>query len=226
MSPHRSARSLGTVVAVAFFAVLALTAAPAFAQRPYQSQITQANGAALHNPDGLTVDGSNNLWVSEATSGGTVDKYSSAGTWEAQTASPPWTGEYIESLAFSEAANKVFVSDSNADDLWGLNPSDASYSGTDLNSGLGVGCCYLRVAADNSGGAASGDLYVSKGSSVVRIDGSANPANFTSSESYVSGNELTGPFSSAGALAVAPNGTLYVASGTKIYEFEPSGKMI
>jgi Divergent InlB B-repeat domain/PASTA domain/NHL repeat len=207
-------------------AVLALAAAPALAARPYESQITEANGTALANPMGLTVDSSNNLWVTD-TGSHLVSKFNSSGAYEAQNdGSGSWgTSPYIEGAAFSAAAGKVFVSDSNADDLWGLE-SSAAYSGTDLNSGLGGGCCYLRVAADNSGGAANGDLYVSTGSSVVRIDGSGAVANFSSSEPYVSGNELTGPFSSAGALAVDSNGNLYVASANKVYIFEPSGTKI
>ena len=131
---------------------LALAAAPASAARPYESQLTEANGSALSNPFGLSVDGSGNLWVSD-TGSTKVSKFSSSGSYEAQdNGSGSWgTSPYIEGVAFSEAAAKVFVSDSNADDLWGLE-SSAAYSGTDLNSGLGGGCCYIRVAADNSGG--------------------------------------------------------------------------
>ena len=195
--------------------------------RPYKSQLTEANGTTLQSPMGLTVDGSDNLWVSDPGSH-LVSKFSSSGSYEAQNdGSGSWgSSPYIEGAAYSAAAGKVFVSDSNADDLWGLTPADASYSGTDLNSGLGGGCCYIRVAADNSGGATGGDLYVSTESSVVRIDGSGAAADFTSSEPYVSGNELTGPFSSAGAVAVDPNGDLYVASGTAVYIFEPSGTKV
>ena len=210
--------------------LLAFTALPAFGARPYESQITEANGAALHSPMGLAVDGSDNLWVSDPGSH-LVSKFSSSGTYEAQNnGSGSWgSSPYIEGAAYSAAAGKVFISDSNLDDLWGLTPADASYSGVDIGgeSGpLGGGCCYIRVAADNSGGATSGDLYVSTGSSVVRVDGSGAAADFTSSESYVSGNELTGPFSSAGAVAVDPNGDLYVASSTAVYIFEPSGSKI
>ncbi len=51
-------------------------------------------------------------------------------------------------------------------------------------------------------------------------------ADFTSSEPYVSGDELTGPFSAAGAIAVDGAGHLYVAGGSTVYEFEPSGTLL
>ena len=211
-----------------FGVLFTLTAAPASAaERPYESQLTEANGSALSNPFGLSVDGSDNLWVSDT---GTfrVSKFDSSGIYQAQnTGSGSWgSSQYIEGLAFSEAAGKVFVSDSNQDDLWGLN-LDATYSGTDFHSGLGSGCCFLRVAADNSGGAANGDLYVSGVSgSVVRINSSGAPHNFSASGSHITGNKLTGPFSSPGAVAVGPTGNLYVAGGAKVYVFEPSGTLL
>jgi hypothetical protein len=222
LSHRRLAHSaLASLLAVGVF--LALAAAPAFANRAYESQITEANGAAFTNPYGLAVDGSDNLWVSDAHGGGTVDKFNSSGSYESQTPSPPWSGTYIESLAFSAAANKIFVTDSNHDDLWGLNP-DATYSGTDLHDGLDTGCCFLRIAADNSGGEANGDLYVSNGSAVLRIDSAGNAVPFAFSAPYIEGNKLTGPFAGAHALAVDANGNLYVAASAAVYEFKPSGE--
>jgi hypothetical protein len=219
-------RRLFCALALGTFSV-ALTAAPASAARPYESQLTEANGSAFVNPFGLTVDGSDNVWVSD-TAGHSVSKFDSSGAYQAQNnGAGSWgSSSYVESVAFSGAAAKVFVSDSNLDDLWGLNAADASYSGTDLRSELGGGCCYIRVEGDNSGGVGDGDLYVSTGSSVVRISGSGAPANFSASNSYISGNKLTGPFSSPGALAVGPSGNLYVAGGSKLYVFEPSGILL
>ena len=217
-----SRRAAGLTALWVVFGAFALTASPAAADRSYESQITEANGAALRNPDGLTVDGSNNLWVTEAVSGGTVNKYGTTGTWEAHTEMPPWgTSEYIESATFSAEAGEVFIADSNHDDLWGLNPSDDSYSTKDLSEGLGGGCCYIKVAADNSGGPTNGDLYVSSSNSVIRIKANGEGANFTSGA-----NTLTGPFSSPGALAVDPQGDLYVAGSSTVYEFEPSGVLL
>jgi hypothetical protein len=225
---------LALVLAAAFIALTAVSAQAA--PRLFNAQITEAqNGAPLQNPAGLAVDSTDHLWVTEAVGGGTVDKYTSEGAYEAHTESPPWGGTYIESIASSAAAGELFVSDSNADDLWGLNPTDASYSGIDLNSGLGGGCCYIRVAADNS----AGDLYVFSSGKVIRIDASGSPVPFTAG-AFVPGEEnvLTGAETPAGefgnpehlsraGLAVDSAGRLYVADGTHhvVDVFEPSGEI-
>jgi DNA-binding beta-propeller fold protein YncE len=205
---------------------LAFAAVPASAARTYQSQITTAAGSAFSNPFGVTVDGSGNLWVSD-TGTARVSKFDSAGLYQSQnTGAGSWgSSPYIEGLAFSEAADKVFVSDSNNDDLWGINTSDASYASVDLRPLGNTSCCFLRVAADNSGGAADGNLYVSSGSSVVRLTGSGAAAKFTAGANAET-NTLTGPFSSAGPVAVSPNGNLFVAGGNKVFVFEPSGAFL
>jgi DNA-binding beta-propeller fold protein YncE len=217
------------ILALSFCAslvALAFTAVPASAARTYQSQITSAGGSSFSNPFGLAVDGSGSLWVSD-TGTARVSKFDSAGVYQTQNAgNGAWgSSPYIEGLAFSEAADKVFVSDSNNDDLWGINTSDASYASVDLRPLGNTSCCYLRVAADNSGGAADGDLYVSSGSSVVRITGAGAAAKFTAGPAAGT-NTLTGPFSSAGAVAVSPNGNLFVAGGNKVFVFEPSGAFL
>ncbi len=227
-------RPLGffTSIMVVAFAALGLSVPSVFADaRPNRPQITEANGAPLQSPEGLSVDGSGNLWVSDtasslvsefSSSGGYLNQSEGAGAWEGSS--------YIESLAFSEAAAEVFVSDSNLDDIWGLKSSAANgadFFGPPWDSGEHEGCCFLRVAADNSAGEGGGDLYVSNGSTVSRIAAQTGAAaDFSSSEPYVSGDELTGPFSSASALALDGAGHLYVAAGSTVYEFEPSGALL
>ncbi len=218
---------------------LALTALLAFASPALAARTAEAPITGFTNPLGLSVDGSNNLWVSDINpSVHKVKVYSSAGALLHENAGTgSWfSSEYIESLAFSAAASKVFVSDSAEDDLWGLNAADATYSGTDLKP-LGVTeCCYLRVAADNSAGATGGDLYVARSGTapneVLRITGSGAAANFTASGSYISGNALTGTgtetFQEPIAVAVDSSGHLFVGDRVrkKVYEFEPSGAFL
>jgi hypothetical protein len=230
------ARVLGLCAGFALIAALwiAPPASAAVGHR-YLSQITGTSGASpFAQPVGLAVDGSNNLWVGDIGASNTlVDKFDSSGSFLTQSdGTGSWNSSpYIESLAWDTMAGQLFVADSNADDLWGLNP-DASYAGNDFNSGLGYGCCYIFAAADNSSSAAAGDLYVSTGSSVVRLTSTGAPADFTSG-SDAGTNTLTtagryGAMSAPAGLAVDASGNLYVAdNGTgQIDEFAPSGAFL
>jgi DNA-binding beta-propeller fold protein YncE len=217
----RIRRPVHAVLAFAACA-LAVVASPASAERIYQSQITGPNGSLFTSPRSASVDDDGNVWVSDVYGGRTVYKFNSSGSFLASTASPPWGGEYFESIAFLSKAQKVFVADAEGGDLWGL-AADASYVGPDIRNGLGEGCCYLQVAADNSGGPTDGDLYVSRQTSVVRLDDSGAAKDFSASAPYIDKNRLTGPFSAAGPLAVGTGGELFVASGKKVLKFDSSG---
>ena len=208
---------------------------------PHRRIPDEANGVALQNPAGLAVNSSGHLWVSEAASGGTVDKYSSSGAYQRprpprRPGEPPRTSKASRSTA---SPAKSFASDSNADDLWGIDPATAASTSTDLKSGLGSGCCYIRVAADNSGAANNGDLYVfSVNGTVVRVDSSGAPRS-TNAGSSAGTNELTGADTpatafgatgplSGGGIAVDGAGRLWVADGANgaLDEFEPSGEYL
>jgi hypothetical protein len=242
-----SLRPLGLAFVVAAL-LLALTTGSASAAKvhPFERQITGTCPAAgtctpaeeipFANPFGLTVNAADSLFVADAHLGGTVDKFSPAGVYEAQTTAPPWDGRYNESLAFSAGAGEVFVSDSNEDDLWGLDPATAAYTAKDLKPLGNTTCCRIHVAADNSSSEAAGDLYVSSREAtpkVIRITSTGAAAPFSESASYISGaenNELTGTpdtsFAEPHAVAVAPSGRLFVADGRSVYEYEPSGEFV
>lgn len=202
----------------------------------YISQITGTGATSqFAQPFGVAVDGSGSVWVSDIAGGNTlVDKFDSTGNFLAQSdGTGVWNpSPFIQSLAWDSKANLLFVVDSNFDDLWGLNP-DASYSGSDFNSGLGAGCCFISGAADNSGGPANGDLYVSTGSTVVRLDSTGNPANFTGgpnagSNVLTGGDTPEGSFRSPAGVAVDALGNLYVADPPNgvIDEFDSTGAFV
>lgn len=232
-----SVRTTLATLVVSTFALSALlvfaTAASAAVSHAYESQLTEANGAAFNNPWGLSIDGSNNLWVSDV-GPGKIDKFSSTSAFLAQgTGEGHWTGMFTDSIAFSNASNHLYVADSNHDDLFVLN-SDAGYS-SDIKESPGVewgnGCCYVYTATDNSGGATGGDVYIDGANGVVyRVDGSGNPAPFSASASYIEGAKLSGTpggsFASPQSLAVGPNGELLVAAGNQAEEFEASGEFV
>jgi NHL repeat len=225
------------VVASVLFAVVAVAEA---APRDYLGQLTEADGSALVSPYGVAVDSSDSVWVSD-TGTSLVSRFDWAGGggFLAQgDGSGAWSGSpYIEGLAYGETAGLAYVADSNLDDVWGLNP-DGSFAGVQLSSGLGGGCCLIRVAVDNSGGPNDGDLYVTPfnpsggAPAVVRVDASGAPSAFSASESYVTDNALTGApdhaFSSPNAVAVDGDGDIYVADSNLavVDRFDSSGTFV
>lgn len=221
-------------LAVAVTALVLGLASSALAARTYTSQITQANGSPLSLPNGVEVDSSDNVWVSD-TGTSLVNKYDSSGAFLQQTdGTGSWgTSPYILDLAWSNAAGLLYVVDSNFDDLWGLNP-DGTYANVDLNSGLGGGCCFLQASVDNSGGANDGNIYVaSSGGTVIRIDGTGAGVDFTGGPaSYISGNQLTGTpdhaFSRPSDVAVDASGNIYVVDqGTsEVDEYDSTGVFV
>jgi hypothetical protein len=219
--------------------LLLVLASTALASRTYESQITQANGSAFSNPTGLAVDSSDNLWVSD-TDTHIISKFDSSGTYLAQNdGTGSWgTSTYNQSLAYGKSASLIYGVDSNADDIWGIHQSDATYAGVDIfggawDTGAHNGCCFIRGAVDNSGGADDGDIYVTgTGSTVTRVDGSGAAASFSGSASYISGNQLTGTpahaFASLTAVAVDASGNVYVgdAGNLEVDEFDATGTFV
>jgi hypothetical protein len=258
------------LLAVAAFLAIAASPAAAETSRAFETQITEAGGEALDTPFALTTDAANHLWLSDTGTSKVSELEPGAGhtftLLHQNTGAGSWgASQQIQSLAFGKAAGLIYVADSNLDDIWGLSAADATYSGLDYfgspetaltrphawDKGEHAGCCFLRIAADNSAGPAGGDLYVSSGTPaggyagrVTRIKPNGEEAPFTASEPYVSGNQLTGPFSTAVGIAthpiaIGPEGEIYVAgdgsepapgggstpNGT-VFEYEPTGALL
>jgi|GEM_PF-5844599 len=238
---------------LAAIAALLICAGPASA-RTLVGEITETEpGQDLVDPMGLAVDSTDHLWVTtHYLEGSEVHKYRPTGTWEAETNPLPWLmSSWVESIAFDEAAEEVFAAESYKALLWGLDPADASFDGTELDPlgdrepGGETECCFIRVAADNSGGPYDGALYVfssegktSSSGTILRIDSEGNPVAFTEGSSAGS-NELSGadtPFGhfigphggSGAAIAIDGVGHIWVATnpGPKAYlhEFGPTGR--
>jgi hypothetical protein len=222
-------------IMTAVFIALSAGSASALTTRQVKSQITDFDW-----PTGVAIGPSDSLWVADH-GAHAVSKFSSAGAFEAQNTGVGTWGETLslEGMAFSVAADEVFVDDSHFEQetetfqnhFWGLDPGTAAYTGKDLHEGLGTSQI-VAIAADNSGTATDGDLYFSKGLTVVlRIKATTGAADDFTAGPGAGTNELTGPFTEARGLAVAPNGDLYVAgrnagSEPAIFEFEASGAFI
>jgi DNA-binding beta-propeller fold protein YncE len=245
---NRRRARVGLAAVCASLAALALSS-PAFADRPYDCQITGSStpsasecngvgnavpGGAFRSPHGLAVDSSGNLWVADAEhAGGAVDEFSSSGDFLSQSSGTPWSGYYIYGVSFRNASSQLYVTDSDADDVYVLN-SNGSYSGTDIVGDWGGGCCYIFDAVDNSGTATDGDVYISSDGhrTVYRINGAGAVVNFSASASYISANTLTGTpahnFGQLWGVATDPSGDVYVLDlGNKeVDEFAPSGTFV
>jgi hypothetical protein len=225
----RAGLRMAGLLALTVAALLALSvgSASALTTRQLTTVITQANGQTFteagHLLGGVATDSSGRLWVTDYAHHA-VDRFSAAGAYEAQNlGTGSWEGSTeVRSLAYSASVDEVFAADSeNEGHLFGLEPAAAGFSGKNLPLGLGGA---INIAADNSAGATGGDLYIANGSKIVRIKASNGAADDFSEGPGAGTNELSAPFTSAGALAVAPDGDFYVGGGGTVYQFEPSGK--
>jgi hypothetical protein len=235
----RSARA-ALLCAVALVGVLALSPsyASAATSRPSEAPITGANIPGLSNPYALTVDSADDLWLSDIGSSKVTELSSTGAFLHENDGTGSWAGSgQLRGLAYGEAAGEIFVADSNFDDLWGLKASDATDSGTDLfgppwDTGIHTGCCFLKDAVDNSSAATDGDLYVAarNNGTVSRVKATGletfEAAPFSEAAPYISGDQLTGPFSAPTGVAVDSVGNLYVAASNGVFIYEPSGKLI
>jgi hypothetical protein len=187
-------------------------------------------GALFNAPVAVAIDGSNDVWVADPGNGlGLVDKFDSSGSFLAQSNGEGlWSPLDKESIAYSNASKHLYVADSNTEVLWVLN-SDGTLN-SDITGPWASGRQEIRVAADNSGGAGGGDIYVTSGQAgVFRIDGTGEPAAFSGSAPYISGAQITGtPAGSFGRLtgvAVDAAGNVFVLDNSKkvIDEFDSAG---
>ena len=168
-----------------------------------------------------------------------IDRFDSGGNFLAQ-GNGGWggAGTYLYDAAFSNATNLVYIPDSNGDDIWRVDTNGSPVSKFP-GSQFGSGCCYLYGAADNSGGAGDGTVYISSSGAaltgIYKIDGDGNPVNFTASGSYISGSTLTGTDSASfgfspdgGQIAVDGDGRLIVVdAGRNVIDiFKPSGEFV
>ncbi len=213
---------------------MALTAAPAFAGRTYESQLT----TELATPLAAATDSANNAWIGDA--GGGIYKFNSANERLAEHitgSSFSCNGERVYSLAVDESDDDLYAATSCGDTV-----DRFSSTGTLLNTLGPFGNGNVFVAVDNTSGPNKGRVYAAEteGATVNSVDSSGNPVEFTASASYISGNQLTGtPSAHFGApvgVAVATSGDILVVDAKQgqfgeqgrnvIDEFEPSGVFI
>jgi sugar lactone lactonase YvrE len=246
--PSRSRARNTFLLAALTLLTFAFTAAPAFAARAYQSQLTgPPNNAPVPGPFaspwGVTVDSSDNVWVSDTQHNGVISKFDSSGNYVSQqTGSGHFNsqsgGSYVRSLAINNSTNYLYVADSGSDEVDIFDNTGAfskQFNPDFIKDGL------ISVAFDNSGGSSSGRFYVTSSytHSVLAFEASTEKHPFSASgepgKGYINGNELTGTpegsFYEPRAAAVDGDGNIFVLSlaignDTTINEFDSSGTFV
>ena len=252
-SPEPSRFRFALVAVTAALTVAALCASPALADRTYECQITGSStpsasecngsgntlpGGAFQTLRGLTVDSSDNLWVTdshatETHADSSVDKFDSAGNFILQGNGEGRLSYYTEGIAFRDASSQLYAADTGGGHLWVLN-SDASFS-ANITGDWGSGCCFIWDAVDNSGGTYDGDVYVlsTNATGVTRVDGAGSPVDFASgpdegTATLTGAGAPKGAFYNPQAIATDSAGNIYVVDygHNVIDEFAPSGVFV
>ena len=205
--------------------LLAASAAPAYAERVYESKIE-----GFGHPDGIAIDGNGNVWISDPGHEGLISEYDA---YPSQTkkgeqngaGSYGNAGELIFGIAFGAASGDLYVAEN----------TDASIDVFENGTGLlqeqwgGLGGFPLTVAVDNSGGPSSGLVYVAGAGTIKAFETNHEEADFSAEEPYITGNSINGtpggPFGAVENVAVDSHGNIYVVdAGYRVVdEFNSSG---
>src|SRR6476661_3007615 len=172
-------------LAVAALLVLGAASASALTTRQLQTQIT-----GFTAPSGLSVDPSDDLWVTDPGNAGLVTElspYPANAKIGEQDGEGHFTfgGEYIESAA-TGPNGKLYVGDSGAEVVHVFKPSgewEETWTGF---SG------FVHVAVDTSATAGAGTVYATETSGVKAFTPTGEPQAFTAAGAYIEGNKLTG----------------------------------
>ena len=221
---HRSAPSLklarrvliGTIIG-ASGALLFVGQAFAFAPRNYESQLS------LPRPEAIALS-SNRIWVMESNNMNALVSGFNAED-ELLTQTPGGYFQAIDGAAVDPENSDLYLSNGR-----GGEPGVEVFNsdGAPLKT-FDPGSAPSGIAIDNSGGATAGRVYLSNGNTVESLNKSIEPNPFEDPGhvGYIESNKLTGtpsgPFISAGSVAVGPGGEIYVVDSGKVDEFEPSG---
>jgi len=187
-----------------------------------------ADSDHLNGPNGLGLDGANNLWVAEGV-GYRVLKYSSVGTFQMSigTAGLRIAGRDLLATPWDvgiDPIGNIWVVDGDADRVVKFAPDGTYLDQIGVNWEEGTDNDHLH----NPGGVAldtAGNIYISDGgNNRIQIFDSSGVYSTTLGESGVSGSDNT-HFSWTDGLTVDSNGTIYVAdqNNHRVQIFDSTG---
>jgi len=206
--------------------LLLTTAAPAFAKRGYESQITE-----LESDFALSVDYTDSLWVLNGGNGGQISEYGPFSSNLTGTLSGVGNPFYNRSFALDQTTGSLYLanSDSVKVDVY----ENGTGSLTEEWGGFGGGFDYLAI--DNSGGASNGTVYVAATSpdNIQAFHPNHTQAEFSANtESYIAGNRITGTpsghFGFIRNIGVDSHGNIYLVDqeNREVDEYKPSGEFV
>ncbi|HEY7256953.1 MAG TPA: hypothetical protein VH476_09760 [Solirubrobacterales bacterium] len=215
-------------LALAFAALSALAdAAPAFAERAFEGEMTGISG-----PFAIAIDGQDRVWVQEANAGSNLSEYDAfpSHTKIGELSGEGHHGNTVRSFAIDNSNNELYFADSGPVVIVVYDRSTGAYQETWTTENS---CGYLYAAVDNSGGAHQGRVYVARTCSgpqhLRALIGHNEPDPFSASDEYISENRITGTPSGTigeiGGLATDVEGNFYVVDRANhvVDKFESSG---
>ena len=216
--------------------VMLIFPSSAFASRSHVGQLSGLEGVG-----DIAVDAANHVWAS---SGGVIEEYGAYPSTEK-------IGEQMGGGHFCGGEHQLAVDDSTGY-LYVAGPSCGEievFEGTGqfIERWPVTGRRFrddeeeIGLAVDNSGGPANGRIYATGGENIKAYEPNGEPANFSASASYISGNEITGtptipqfyddfPRIGEGCFCVAvdSSGDIYVADSYngEVHEYRSSGEYV
>jgi hypothetical protein len=109
-------------------------------------------------------------------------------------------------------------------------PAPFAATGEDMLGTFVLPATGVQVAVDDTGGPNAGDIYVIDRAAIRAFKPNGEPAPFSASAPYVSGNRITGspsePFTGPRSVAVDSNGDIYVADFFSAHVYTPTGEAL
>lgn len=218
---RRLARRFSIALIFAAAGSLVLAAAPAFAERTYESQLT-----GFSQPYAVASDGHDNVWVDDSGQMKEYEPFPSTGMISEHS-----VGGSDRSIALNNSTEYFYAANSGpvTVELFEIENAFAFKETWNTENSCGAD----SVAVDNSGGSTRGRVYVARSCSgpqhIQALKGQDEESPFSGSASYINGNKITstpsGEIGNITDIATDTEGDFYVVdqSNNRVDEFNSEG---